>query len=148
MGSFSTSLSGLDAEEQALSVISNDLSNLNTTAFKTGTPVFSDLFYQMGTIVDASGTTAYNADAVMGGEGPGTFVSAIWDYAFIQDTALVISFGTDCSQAYGYGYVTQCNTPGSLHTNKGWDNVTGVGVPNAKAFADSFAPPAAPAVKK
>ena len=47
MGSFSTSLSGLDAEEQALSVISNDLSNLNTTAFKTGTPVFSDLFYQM-----------------------------------------------------------------------------------------------------
>jgi flagellar hook protein FlgE len=47
MGSFSTSLSGLDAEEQALSVISNDLSNLNTTAFKTGTPVFSNLFYEM-----------------------------------------------------------------------------------------------------
>ncbi len=47
MGSFSTSLSGLNAEEQALSVISNDLSNLNTTAFKTGTAVFSDLFYQM-----------------------------------------------------------------------------------------------------
>jgi flagellar hook protein FlgE len=47
MGSFSTSLSGLDAEEQALSVISNDLSNLDTTAFKTGTPIFSDLFYQM-----------------------------------------------------------------------------------------------------
>jgi flagellar hook protein FlgE len=47
MGSFSTSLSGLDAEEEALSVISNDLSNLNTTAFKSGTPIFSDLFYQM-----------------------------------------------------------------------------------------------------
>ena len=47
MSSFSISLSGLDAEEQALSVISNDLSNLNTTAFKTGTPVFSDLFYEM-----------------------------------------------------------------------------------------------------
>ncbi len=47
MSSFSTSLSGLNAEEQALSVISNDLSNLNTTAFKTGTPIFSDLFYQM-----------------------------------------------------------------------------------------------------
>jgi flagellar hook protein FlgE len=47
MSTFSTSLSGLDAEEQALSVISNDLANLNTTAFKTGTPVFSDLFYQM-----------------------------------------------------------------------------------------------------
>jgi flagellar hook protein FlgE len=47
MGSFSTSLSGLDAEEQALSVIANDLSNLNTTAFKSGTPIFSDLFYEM-----------------------------------------------------------------------------------------------------
>jgi flagellar hook protein FlgE len=47
MSSFATSLSGLDAEEQALSVISNDLSNLNTTAFKSGTPVFSNLFYQM-----------------------------------------------------------------------------------------------------
>ena len=42
MSTFSTSLSGLDAEEQALSVISNDLANLNTTAFKTGTPVFSE----------------------------------------------------------------------------------------------------------
>jgi flagellar hook protein FlgE len=47
MSTFSTSLSGLDAEEQALSVISNDLSNLNTTAFKSGTPIFSDLFFQM-----------------------------------------------------------------------------------------------------
>jgi len=47
MASFSTSLSGLNAEEQALSVISNDLANLNTTAFKTETPIFSDLFYQM-----------------------------------------------------------------------------------------------------
>ena len=47
MGSFSTSLSGLNAQEEALSVIANDLANLNTTAFKSGTPVFSDLFYQM-----------------------------------------------------------------------------------------------------
>jgi len=47
MSSFSTSLSGLNADEEALSVISNDLSNLNTTAFKAGSPIFSDLFYQM-----------------------------------------------------------------------------------------------------
>jgi flagellar hook protein FlgE len=46
MPSFSTSLSGLDAEEQALSVISNNLANLNTTAFKAQTAIFSDLFYQ------------------------------------------------------------------------------------------------------
>jgi subtilase family serine protease len=99
-----------------------------------------------GSILDSAGTTAYNANAVMGGDASGRFVSAIWDYAFLQDTALVISFGADCSQAYGFGFITQCNTPGNLHTKLGWDNVTGVGAPNAKAFADSFAPP--PAVKK
>jgi subtilase family serine protease len=99
-----------------------------------------------GSIVDSAGTTAYNADAVMGGDSKGNFVSAIWDYAFEQDTALVISFGTDCSQADGFGFITQCNAATTLHTKAGWDNVTGVGTPNAKAFADSFAP--APSVKK
>ena len=97
-----------------------------------------------GSIVDSNGTTAYNANAVMGGDSQGAFVSAIWDYAFLQDTALVISFGTDCSQANGFGFITQCNSPTALHTKVGWDNVTGVGVPNAKAFADSFAPPPPP----
>jgi len=97
-------------------------------------------------IKDASGTTAYGANAVMGGEGPGSFVSAIWNYPWIVDTAVVLSFGTDCDQANGAGYVTQCNSPTALHTKVGWDNVTGVGVPNAKAFADFFAPK--PAVEK
>jgi flagellar hook protein FlgE len=46
MPSFSTALSGLDAESQALSVISNNLANLNTTAFKSQSPNFQDLFYQ------------------------------------------------------------------------------------------------------
>ena len=46
MPSFSTSLSGLDAESQALSVIANNLANLNTTAYKGATPNFQDLFYQ------------------------------------------------------------------------------------------------------
>jgi subtilase family serine protease len=96
-----------------------------------------------GSILDTSGATAYSADAIMGGEGPGTFVSALWDYAFLEDTALVISFGTDCTQAPGLGFITQCNAPTALHTKVGWDNVTGVGSPNAKAFADSFHPAAA-----
>ncbi|HEX4074093.1 MAG TPA: flagellar hook protein FlgE [Candidatus Acidoferrales bacterium] len=46
MPSFSTALSGLDAESQALSVISNNLANLNTVAFKSQSPEFQDLFYQ------------------------------------------------------------------------------------------------------
>lgn len=46
MASFSIPLSGLDAYSQALSAVSNNLANLNTTSFKAETPQFSDLFYQ------------------------------------------------------------------------------------------------------
>ena len=46
MPSFSTSLSGLDSESQALSVISNNLANLNTVGYKAASPEFQDLFYQ------------------------------------------------------------------------------------------------------
>jgi subtilase family serine protease len=80
-------------------------------------------------IEEPTGTNKYTA-AQVGGVTSGEFVSAIWDYADLADTALVLTFGTD---------------PG-LTTHKGWDDVTGVGTPNAKAFADAFAP--APAVKK
>ena len=97
-------------------------------------------------VLDSSGTTKYGPGAVMGGEGPGKFVSAIYDYPFLQYTAYVLSFGADCSQANGFGVVTQCNSASSLHTKVGWDNVTGVGVPNTQVFADSFR--LAPAVKK
>jgi subtilase family serine protease len=80
-------------------------------------------------IQEATGTNKYTP-AQVGGVTSGAFVSAIWDYADLADTALVLTFGTD---------------PG-LTVHKGWDDVTGVGTPNAKAFADAFAP--APAVKK
>ena len=93
-----------------------------------------------GSIVDSNGTTAYNANAIMGGDSMGKFVSAIWDYAFLQETALVISFGADCSQAYGYGFIVQCNQPNALKTKVGWDNVTGVGTPNGWSFVQAFVP--------
>jgi subtilase family serine protease len=92
-----------------------------------------------GSIVDSEGRKAYSADQVMGGEPESTFVSAICDYAFVQDTALVISFGTDCDMAYGFGYIVQCNQSNALHTKVGWDNVTGVGTPNGKSFVEAFA---------
>lgn len=46
MPSFATALSGLNANSQDLSVISNNLANLNTTAFKSAAASFQDLFYQ------------------------------------------------------------------------------------------------------
>jgi subtilase family serine protease len=92
----------------------------------------------------ATVTTKYTPNQVLGGTAiPGKFVSALWDYPSEQDTALVISFGQDCSALPPSDfYGTLCTDPTSLRTHPGWDNVTGVGVPNAKAFADAFAPPA------
>jgi flagellar hook protein FlgE len=46
MPSFYIPLSGLDADSTALNTIANNLSNMNTTGFKSQTTTFSDLFYQ------------------------------------------------------------------------------------------------------
>ena len=46
MASFFIPLTGLEADSTALNTIANDLSNMNTTAFKGQSANFSDLFYQ------------------------------------------------------------------------------------------------------
>jgi subtilase family serine protease len=76
-----------------------------------------------GSIQDANGTTQYSA-AQLANATPTEhkFVSAIWDVYPGTATSAVISFGTD---------------PG-LNTAPGWDNMTGVGTPDAQAFADFF----------
>lgn len=65
-------------------------------------------------------TNKYTAAEVAQVAGP--FIDAISDESWINSTTYVITFGTDSS----------------LKITKGWDNVTGVGVPNAKVFADYF----------
>jgi len=67
-------------------------------------------------------TNNYSAAALAGVTGP--FYSALWDYPFDQNTAVVLTFGTDSS----------------LTTKVGWDNVTGLGTPIGKPFADHFKP--------
>jgi len=52
------------------------------------------------------------------------FFSAIWNISDSTDYTYVISFGTDTW----------------LTITPGWDNVTGLGTPNSKAFADCFHP--------
>ena len=96
-------------------------------------------------LVDASGTTNYTSAEILGGptpNPPAKFFSAIWDYPSIPGTALALSFGTDCAipSASFFFDGTTCNESTALHTKVGWDNVTGVGTPNAQAFADSFNP--------
>jgi subtilase family serine protease len=90
-------------------------------------------------IQDSSGTTAYNASQAVGGLVPTKFVSALWDYLPYQSTALLMTFGTDCTTDPNYAsFETPCTSTSAQHTKVGWDNVTGVGTPNGQAFADSF----------
>jgi subtilase family serine protease len=83
----------------------------------------------------------YSAAQILGGSVTGKFADAIWDYAPLQDTAVLVSFGMDCSaEGPADFFGTLCTDPSSLKTKLGWDNVTGVGTPNGKAFADAFHP--------
>ena len=94
----------------------------------------------MATIKEATGTNKYNPSQVMGGAAGPDFISAMWDDPYQAFTMVVYSFGTDCSAALPtvFNDGTVCTSPQALSTKKGWDNVTGVGTPNAKAFADYF----------
>ncbi len=65
MGSFSTSLSGIEAASQDLSVISNNLANLDTTAYKDQEANFQDFFYQMLGSDGAGNPTQIGAGSVI-----------------------------------------------------------------------------------
>ena len=68
MASFYIPLTGLTSDSTALNTIANDLANMNTTAFKSQTVNFSDLFYQQ---VGATGS----GDPIQ--RGSGTQVASI-----------------------------------------------------------------------
>lgn len=76
-------------------------------------------------ITDNGITTSYNANSLVAPlESVTKYYSAIWDYPLYQDTSFIITFGTDSGLTVG----------------PGWDDVTGLGTPNGKAFADYFNP--------
>jgi subtilase family serine protease len=77
-------------------------------------------------IQESTTTNKYSASELAGVTG--SFIDGIWNIPYYDLDAYVFTFGTDTS----------------LKTKTGWDNVTGVGTPNAKAFADSFKPAATP----
>jgi len=84
-------------------------------------------------------TDTYTASEVMGGATPAAFYTGLWNVNYFSDLVYVISFGTDCALLPATDFDgTPCNTPQALQTAVGWDNVTGVGTPNAQAFADAF----------
>jgi len=79
----------------------------------------------VGSVTDSKGTTHYSAvQLVDPTEGTQDFASVIWNYPLTEDTIYVLTFGTDSG----------------LKTAVGYDNVTGVGVPNGEAFVNAFKP--------
>jgi flagellar basal-body rod protein FlgG len=55
---------GLDAQQTRMSVVSNNLANVNTTGFKRGRAVFEDLLYQ--NVTQAGGATSQNTESPTG----------------------------------------------------------------------------------
>jgi flagellar hook protein FlgE len=85
MTSFSIPLSGLDASSEELSVISNNLANMNTVGYKTSDATFGDLFYQQ-----IGSTAGGNPQQV----GVGATVSAVEGH-FTQGTIQTTGVPTD-----------------------------------------------------
>ena len=54
---------GLNAQQTRMSVISNNLANVNTTGFKRDRPVFEDLLYQ--NIRQSGGQTGADTNALL-----------------------------------------------------------------------------------
>jgi subtilase family serine protease len=78
-----------------------------------------------GSITDSVGTTSYSAAQLAQPlDGTTVFYDALWNVPLNQGLVTLVTFGTDTH----------------LKTAPGWDDVTGVGVPKPKPFADFFNP--------
>jgi subtilase family serine protease len=76
-----------------------------------------------GTITNTSGITSYSAsDLAQPLDGTTVFYDALWNVPLNQNLVELVTFGTDTH----------------LQTAPGWDDVTGIGVPKPKAFANFF----------
>ncbi|MBL8200109.1 MAG: flagellar basal-body rod protein FlgG [Chromatiales bacterium] len=77
---------GLDAQQTRMTVVSNNLANVNTTGFKRGRAVFEDLLYQ--NVTQAGGATSQNTESPTGlTTGTGVRVVAT-EKTFTQGSAL------------------------------------------------------------
>jgi flagellar hook protein FlgE len=108
MGSFSTSLSGIEAASQDLAVISNDLANLDTTAFKNQEANFQDFFYQLLGTDGAGDPTQIGA---------GSIISSVIS-AFGQGTINSTGVPTDMA-IQGNGFFIEQHNGTTLYTRAG-----------------------------
>jgi len=108
MGSFSTSLSGVEAASQDLAVISNNLANLDTTGYKDQAANFQDFFYQMLGSDGAGDPTQIGAGSVIE-----SVISA-----FTQGTISSTGVPTDMA-IQGNGFFVTQDGASTLYTRAG-----------------------------
>ena len=110
MASFSIPLTGLEADSTALNTIANDLSNMNTTGFKSASTEFADLFYQQ------IGTTG-SGDPIQVGAGVQVASNEI---SFTQGS--ISSTGNDTDVALnGNGFFVASNGSGGYEYTRAGD---------------------------
>ncbi|PPE74540.1 flagellar basal body rod protein FlgG [Solimonas fluminis] len=133
---------GLDAQQTRMTVISNNLANVNTTGFKKGRAAFEDLMYQ--TVKQAGGATTQQTEAPSGlNLGTGVRVVAT-EKMFTQGNMLQTGNGLDAAiNGRGFFQVTmpdgstaytrdgsfQVSSQGELVTSSGYPIQPGITLP-------------------
>ena len=124
MASFYIPLTGLTSDSTALNTIANDLANMNTTAFKSQTVNFSDLFYQQigstgsgDPIQRGSGTQVANIETDFTTGSPNS-TGVDTDVALQGDGFFVLSDGAN-------QYLTRA---GNFSTDQGGNLITSSGL--------------------
>jgi len=133
MPNFSIALTGLQADTVALNTIGNNLANLNTTAFKTQSTTFSDLFYQnigtagSGDALQVGVGTQVSGTATDFSQGSLTTTSSSTDMALSGNGFFMVEQGNDLQLTRAGNF--QLDQSGNLITAEG-ENVMGYGVAN------------------
>jgi flagellar hook protein FlgE len=122
MSSFSIPLTGLESSSTALNTIANNLSNMNTTAFKSQQVSFSDLFYQQ---IGSSGS----GDPLV--VGTGTQVGAT-STDFTEGGLISTGNATDV-RLNGNGFFVLQNGGGELYTRDGSFTLSSTGTLTSQA---------------
>jgi flagellar basal-body rod protein FlgG len=134
---------GLDAQQTRMTVVSNNLANVNTTGFKRGRAVFEDLLYQ--NVSQAGGATSENTESPTGLTiGTGVRVVAT-EKSFTQGSALQTNNALDVliqgrgffqvlqpdgSLAYSRDGSFKIDSEGRLVTSSGYEVQPSISIPN------------------
>lgn len=133
MPNFSIALTGLQADTVALNTIGNNLANLNTTAFKTQSTTFSDLFYQnvgttgSGDQLQVGMGTQVSGNATDFSQGGLSTTNSSTDMALSGNGFFMVEQGNNVQLTRAGNF--QLDQSGNLITSSG-ESVMGYGVSN------------------